>query len=712
MDWYGILQVDPAAEDVTIKKQYKKLALLLHPDKNKYAGAEAAFKLIGEALQILSDKQQRMLYDTRRKPSARGGNVTQRNQNRQASNNIFTNSQVPSSHTFITICPSCQTRYQYYRVYENQNLLCHQCRVPFIAREYVAANGSFSAFGWQHFNQAQQGFNRNTFQSFPPATNFSSGMPFMTDHLHGGVSKNGIPPAFTNINQANQVPAERADMEDIVQELKRKKRDEEKELRRIEKEQQKKAKADLRAQEVLDREFMRRQRQEDKLSGKGKKRHSRKHSSDSSEDNDDKSDEIEAVEYVSDVETLNHIASSNAAPRRSSRPRRNVTYKVDVSDDEDASRSNLESMEDARKTSMDTTGHVKVSQDKESSRKEKLAELVKRRIRVNLGKSDGNMAENEGKGVQVNNLNFNVAHDAHEYNHPENRAESPAISTQVDLNGGSMHAEAENKVHEVGNQAEGESKVQVDREKEDIQEEEDEEEEPEVIAVPDPEFHDFDAARQEKDVEAGQIWACYDDVDGLPRFYFRVKEVLSRNPFKVQISWLDLWNMSNEQYALKDLGFWPTCGTGFKSKGGQILDSVNTFSHIVTWEKALKGQVMIYPRKGDVWALYRNWKAGHYFRLKDLQQYDMVEVLADFSKQTGVIVARLEKLPEHKTVFKRTNVHLEILPSELCKFSYRVPAYLLREDELPGMEVGCFELDPASVPLTDIFPNSGSSKSP
>ena len=68
-DWYGILQVDPRAEEIVIKKQYKKLALLLHPDKNKAMGAESAFKLIGEALQVLSDKSKRVIYDAKRNKS-------------------------------------------------------------------------------------------------------------------------------------------------------------------------------------------------------------------------------------------------------------------------------------------------------------------------------------------------------------------------------------------------------------------------------------------------------------------------------------------------------------------------------------------------------------------------------------------------------------------------------------------------------------------
>ncbi|WZZ48614.1 hypothetical protein YC2023_048721 [Brassica napus] len=68
LDWYGILQVDMKADDIVIKKQYRRLALLLHPDKNKLPGAESAFKLIGEAQSILLDKVKRNFYDIRRKP--------------------------------------------------------------------------------------------------------------------------------------------------------------------------------------------------------------------------------------------------------------------------------------------------------------------------------------------------------------------------------------------------------------------------------------------------------------------------------------------------------------------------------------------------------------------------------------------------------------------------------------------------------------------
>ncbi|KAL0862375.1 hypothetical protein Bca101_041493 [Brassica carinata] len=67
LDWYGILQVDMNADDIVIKKQYRRLALLLHPDKNKLPGAESAFKLIGQAQMILLDKDKRNFYDIKRK---------------------------------------------------------------------------------------------------------------------------------------------------------------------------------------------------------------------------------------------------------------------------------------------------------------------------------------------------------------------------------------------------------------------------------------------------------------------------------------------------------------------------------------------------------------------------------------------------------------------------------------------------------------------
>ncbi|KAK1259888.1 hypothetical protein QJS04_geneDACA015439 [Acorus gramineus] len=65
-DWYSILCVSASADEEDVKKQYRKLALLLHPDKNKFVGAEGAFKLMSEAWSVLSDRSRRMAYDQKR----------------------------------------------------------------------------------------------------------------------------------------------------------------------------------------------------------------------------------------------------------------------------------------------------------------------------------------------------------------------------------------------------------------------------------------------------------------------------------------------------------------------------------------------------------------------------------------------------------------------------------------------------------------------
>ncbi|ESQ30596.1 hypothetical protein EUTSA_v10011988mg [Eutrema salsugineum] len=44
-NWYGIISVDTLADYETVKKHYKKLAFLLHRDKNKFKGAGCAFSL-------------------------------------------------------------------------------------------------------------------------------------------------------------------------------------------------------------------------------------------------------------------------------------------------------------------------------------------------------------------------------------------------------------------------------------------------------------------------------------------------------------------------------------------------------------------------------------------------------------------------------------------------------------------------------------------
>ncbi|KAL1223730.1 Chaperone protein dnaJ 49 [Cardamine amara subsp. amara] len=177
VDWYGILSANQGDDVETLKRKYRKLALMLHPDKNKSIGAEGAFKHVSEAWKFLSDKDKRAAYDRRKSlhtvyqkvsvsASNNGGfsnfakttfttNATQKNHSQKpvsvsvtpkpvrtdhhattpSSSTTFASSDQSKSNTFWTVCRRCMTQYEYVRAYVKFDLLCPNCLHSFLAVE-------------------------------------------------------------------------------------------------------------------------------------------------------------------------------------------------------------------------------------------------------------------------------------------------------------------------------------------------------------------------------------------------------------------------------------------------------------------------------------------------------------------------------------------------------------------------------------------------
>jgi hypothetical protein len=173
----------------------------------------------------------------------------------------------------------------------------------------------------------------------------------------------------------------------------------------------------------------------------------------------------------------------------------------------------------------------------------------------------------------------------------------------------------------------------------------------EKLSFPDADFFDFEKLREVYLFAVGQIWAIYDNLDGMPRYYARIKRFDASN-FKVHLTWLEhvAANESEDEWTDEELPV--ACGS-FSLGATETSQDRLMFSHIVSWTKGKKRNYDIHPGKGEIWALYKGWSMQWVSDADSHRsyEYEVVEVLSNFSFSAGVKVAPLVRIKGFVSLF-------------------------------------------------------------
>ncbi|KAI6684731.1 hypothetical protein NL676_030644 [Syzygium grande] len=610
-DWYAILQIEKSADDITIKKQYRKFALLLHPDKNKFTGAEAAFKLIVEANRVLTDQLQRKVYDSKFR------NPVQPQKPPAHQPTRYTGGQ---QQTFWTSCPFCNIRYQYYKQFVNKALRCQTCKKPFIAYDF-STQGMAPGPQWSNFAN-QPDFSNFGFSNTTPQAN------------------NGVPPPMQFEDRfSGFVPVTKQKGHDEVAGSSR-------------------AKV---GNESVDK-------------GAGMKEDripygnaARPTGVGSQSTIGRMRGGISGVEFVGTSENVNRNDS--------------VGHAGTSEDGINPSQSNSE-----------LNGAMRSQQKQPPSRKS----------RANGSSDSAEAKKNEGS-VEGSSSDYSTFSD------PENGVNKDIKNVKDLPQKESLSGKDSGKMKPEEKSGEAVSADEHNEKSKSNSSSGFDGQEPHIVVCPDPEFSDFEKDKAQTCFAVNQLWALYDTLDGMPRFYARIKKVFSPG-FKVQITWLEADPDDEDEIDWCENELPVACGK-YRTGHTEDLEDDLMFSHQIQCLKgARRGSFMVYPRKGEIWALFKNWDIKWSSEPeKHLPcKYEYVEILSDFVKDCGIKVVYLSKVKGFVCLFQRVDAHkdadasFEIAPRDLYRFSHRVPSFMMTGNERRGVPAGSFELDPAALDIDEL----------
>ncbi|XP_055551799.1 dnaJ homolog dnj-5 [Wyeomyia smithii] len=147
-DAYSILGVRLDCSQEQIRKHYKKIAVLVHPDKNKQPGAEEAFKVLQRSFELIGEPENRKAYDQSLAEALNAEKAW------SEINDLLTQLHTKISEAANTIrCSSCCLRHPrkptgrpHYAARE-----CNSCKIRHSAREGdIWAETSFFGLRWKY----------------------------------------------------------------------------------------------------------------------------------------------------------------------------------------------------------------------------------------------------------------------------------------------------------------------------------------------------------------------------------------------------------------------------------------------------------------------------------------------------------------------------------------------------------------------------------
>ncbi|XP_076939678.1 uncharacterized protein LOC143608544 [Bidens hawaiensis] len=208
------------------------------------------------------------------------------------------------------------------------------------------------------------------------------------------------------------------------------------------------------------------------------------------------------------------------------------------------------------------------------------------------------------------------------------------------------------------------------------------------------------------DFTTGQVWAIYPGKDLMPRQYVLINNMISPSGFSATV--LEPEGGFEIEAGWKARNLPIVCGM-FRAKEVKVNLDINQFSHLVNCFKSTTDFVYkIYPSKGEIWAVYRNWKSGWNRAAYDNSKCWVVEILSDFSDGEKMTVARLVEVKGCLTFFQRMQAEdrFEMVRGfsrrEMLCFSHRIPAFRVPGIGGHGIPESSWHLEPNALP-----PNNG-----